>query len=541
MKKNTWAKITSLALITTVTLQPLPIFAYSKTESVYSNLNANGTIQKTTVNNHLSKLEKQDIEDETILKEIMNLNGEEKFKQEENKLIWKSTGKDIFYEGATDQEHPLDIHIKYYLNGKEMTPKKMKNKKGQVSIKISLENKAYKSTQNLHVPFVVTTGMILDSTKNSDISITNGEVVETGSRSMIVALAAPGLYDDLRIKELSSLDEITINYTTTKFSLSNIYLVATPKLLEKIDTSSLNKANTLSSSIDTIQENMNKIDNGAKSLNDGAVKLNDGSSIITDSLNKVLEAIEKLETGSISIDSGVEQVANALTVAKQQLDTSSLIYLQNANEKAANTLLSSLQMQGLTNDLVSLFNNYTLVSFGLGGTYNDSQTANNALQNYLLNSPYANQTTNLMQLKSLYDVYLLLNADATAFKQTSEKINDLSSKIDVLLSGLSNLKNGTTELTTGIQTLKVGINSLYAGATTLTQGTKDLRNGMDTLSNGITTLNKEGINKLTTTTKKISNYGKTITELVNLSRDYKGYASKNSNKTMFIYKVNSAK
>lgn len=541
MRKLNKKKMINCALLLSLTLQPITTFAYSKSETVYSNLNYNGTVKETTVNNHLSKLNKETIEDEAILTKITNLNGDEKFKQENNRLIWDSNGKDIFYQGQTKEKLPISISIDYFLDGEKSTPKKMLNKKGKVTIKISLENNTYNKANNLHTPFVVTTGLILDSTKNTDIEITNGEVEETGTRSMAIALAAPGLYSDLGVEDLKNLDEITINYTTEKFTLNNIYFVATPKLLEKVDTTSLNKVNTLSSAINAIQENMDKLDNGAKSLNEASAKIDSGSNTITNSLNSALKGAEKLEIGSVSVDAGIEQIANALTLAKEELNISSLTYLKNVNEQTASTLLNSLQTQGLTTELVTLFNQFTLKSFGLGGTYDDGVAANTALQNYLLNSPYQAQTANLMQLKNLYDVYLLLKVDANAFNETAEKINYLSSQIDLLLAGLNDLKAGATDLTEGIKTLKSGINSLYSGASTLTQGTKALQNGTDTLSEGITTLNKEGINKLTNTTKKVSDYTNTAKDLVNISKNYKGYASNNSDKTTFIYKVKSAK
>lgn len=540
MKKLNKNKIISSVLLLPLLLNPITTLAYTKNETVYSNLNYNGTVKETTVNSHLSKLNKEMVEDESVLTKITNLNGEEKYKQENNRLIWDSTGKDIFYQGKAKEDLPISISINYYLNGNKTTPKKMLNKKGNVTIKITLENKSFIEEKNLHTPFVVSAGLMFDSTKDTDIEITNGEVEETGTRSMAIALAAPGLYDDLKTEELKSFDEITINYKTSKFTLNNIYFVATPKVFEKVDMNNLNKVNKLTSSIKTLQENMDKIDNGAKELNEGSEKLDNGSNILLRSLNIALEGIKKLETGFISIDSGVEQISNALTLAKNELNTSSLIYLQSANNNAANTLFSSLQQQGLSNNLITLFNQFTLSSFNLGGTYTDSVTANTALQNYLLNSSYQNQTADLMKLKNLYDVYLLLNMDASAFNKTKEKINYLSSQIDTLLVGINNLKNATSQLTTGIKDLKSGINSLYLGANSLNQGTKELRDGTNTLSNGIRALNKEGINKLTETTKKVTNYSNKAQELVKLSKDYKGFSSTNSNKTIFIYKVRSA-
>lgn len=534
-------KIIGTVLVTGVILSPISTLALEKKETVYTNLNYNGSITKTVVNNHLYLEDKGTVEDETELKDILNINGDEKYNLEGNKLTWTSTGKDIFYQGTTDKELPVSIKATYYLNDKKTSVKKMLGKEGSVKIVLSFTNNSYDEKNKIYTPIVTTVGTMLSDKENTNIEITNGKAIDTGTKNMLVGIASPGLYESTKLEELKGLDEITITYDTTKFSLNNIYIVATPKLLEESDFSVFNKMDTLSKSVNTLNESMDKIESGSDELENGANTVLAGTKIISDNLKKAYEGITKIENGSVSVDRGVEQVITALTTAKQQLDTSSLTYLKTSNLTAANTLLESLKTQGLTNELISLFNQFTVSSFGLGGTYSDASSANTALQSYLLNSPYAEQTDSLMQLKSLYDVYLLLNTDATAFGQTAEKINYLSSQIDILLSGLSELKNGTTELTTGITSLKTGIYSLYTGSITLTEGTKTLSEGTTTLSNGISTLNKEGIKKLTGYTDKFKNYTNTAKKLLEKSNEYNGFTSSNANNTIFIYKMKSAK
>lgn len=534
-------KIIGTVLVTGIILSPTSIFALEKKETIYTNLNYNGKVTKTVVNNHLYLEDKGTVEDETELKDILNINGDEKYNLEGNKLTWSSSGKDIFYQGSTDKELPVSIKATYYLNGKKTSVKKMLGKEGTVKIVLSFTNNSYDEKNKIYTPIVTTVGTIISDKENTNIEITNGKAVDTGTKNMLVGIASPGLYESTKLEELKGLDEITITYDTTKFSLNNIYIVATPKLLEESDLNVFNKMDTLSKSVNTLSESMDKIESGSSELENGTNTVLAGTKTISANLKKAYDGIEKIENGSVSVDRGVEQVITALTTAKKQLDTTSLDYLKATNITAANTLLESLKMQGLTNDLVSLFNQFTVSSFGLGGTYSDASSANTALQSYLVNSPYAEQTASLMQLKGLYDVYLLLNTDGTAFGQTAEKINYLSSQIDILLSGLSELKTGTTELTTGVTSLKTGIYSLYTGSIKLTEGTKTLNEGTTTLSNGIATLNKEGIKKLTGYTDKFKSYTTTAKKILEKSNEYNGFTSSNANNTIFIYKMKSAK
>ena len=221
-----------LATASALTLAPLSVNAMTKNEIIYSNMNYNGEFYKTIVNNHLTlDGEKEELEDETKLKNILNLNGKETYKLDGSKVTWQNLGKDIFYSGEIEKEQPIKTEVKYYLDGEETNPTDIAGKKGKVKIEFKFTNdlknkvKVNGKYENLYTPFVVTMGTVIDNKVNSNITVTNGKAVDTGSRNMVVALASPGLYESLGIKELKDMDKITLEYETTNFSLSNVYIV----------------------------------------------------------------------------------------------------------------------------------------------------------------------------------------------------------------------------------------------------------------------------------------------------------------------------
>ena len=239
MKKS--QKLLNLTLITGLALSPLSVSALQKTETVYSNLNSDGTPYKTVVSSHLSWIDDGDIEDDSELKDILNINGEEEFTQKDNKLSWKSIGKDIFYQGKTEKQQPIKTEIKYFLNEEEKTPEEMLGKEGNVRIEFTFQNQLKNIVRvngintEIYTPFVTTVGTMIDGNNNKNIKITNGKVISTGTRNMIIGLASPGLYESIGLKELKDLNKITLNYETTSFSMNSIYIVSTPKLLEETD------------------------------------------------------------------------------------------------------------------------------------------------------------------------------------------------------------------------------------------------------------------------------------------------------------------
>ena len=61
-------KVISGVLISSLLFTPVSTLALTKEETVYTNLNYDGTVEKTIVNNHISDLDKGKVTDDTELK-----------------------------------------------------------------------------------------------------------------------------------------------------------------------------------------------------------------------------------------------------------------------------------------------------------------------------------------------------------------------------------------------------------------------------------------------------------------------------------------
>jgi len=173
MKKIT--KAMSIMMIGWILLQPLSANALTKTETVYTTLDATGNITTSSVTNHLFIKNEQTIEDESELKEILNINGDESFTQNENKMIWNTNKKDIFYRGVIEKTQPITMDIDYYLNGEEKDVKEIIGKSGDIKIQIKFTNnlknkvKVNGKMETLYTPFITTVGMVLDNEKNTEV------------------------------------------------------------------------------------------------------------------------------------------------------------------------------------------------------------------------------------------------------------------------------------------------------------------------------------------------------------------------------------
>ena len=110
-------KILGSLAILTLTI-PLSTEALSKSETVYSKLNSDGSLKNIYVNEHLINNDKlSTIDDYSDLKGIINLNGSETFSVNNTNLTWNALGNDIYYQGKYESELPIKMNITY--NGKE--------------------------------------------------------------------------------------------------------------------------------------------------------------------------------------------------------------------------------------------------------------------------------------------------------------------------------------------------------------------------------------------------------------------------------------
>ena len=562
MKK--FNQVMTLSVATMLLLNPASVFAMTKNETIYSTLNYNGVIEKTTINTRLSDLEKGSIVDYTKLDDIKNINGREKFSLDSGTLTWKSTGKDIFYQGKITEELPIKVTAKYYLNGEEVNPKKIKGKSGDVKIVYSFTNESYDKSSGMYTPFVVTTTSIINSDNNTDIDISNGKVVNTGTKNIVTGISAPGLYDSVGLNELKDMDKVTITYNTTKFSMNEVYFVITPKLLSEVDVNTLSKVDSLNSSLNTLQTGMNELQNGSSTLNDGAKKIENGTKSLNDGLKSATNGMQEVNSGASELNSKVTSI-NSLVNALVDIMTngnstdSEVIERVNYEKQVINsydvTILPKIeQLQTLylgnvqaintlknTNESISqVYNQYSLGNFKLDSTDKRSlpilsEYFTNILTSQGMSSEEIKSTiTNLTTVKKTYEGNLqlitLLEGNNQALLTSKDLIGTVSSK-------LSELNEGTNKLSNGTKQINDGLTKLYSGSNELLSGTTNLSNGTNTLNEGIIKINNEGISKLTEYGNKAVIYKNKVKTLTNLSKNYKGFASDNSDSTLFIYKI----
>lgn len=560
MKLN--ERILTKFIIMLLVIAPINIKAYTKTEAIYSNLDHTGSVKKTIINAHLSNLDNGEVIDYTNLEDIKNINGKEKFTRDSDKITFQSTGKDIYYQGKINNEMPIAINVKYYLNNKEVTPSKIINKKGNIRVEIEFANNDYNASYGMYTPYVVNTTTIMNNKYSSNYNITNGKSVSTGEKTVITAISCPGLYSNTNISEFSTLDKVVLTYETEKFENLEIYFTITPKLLSEIDINKIDEINNkvagvndlktgveqLSKGADELKTGMNTLDNGISSLSEGVESALDGSNALLNGANQLNVGINKISEISSLVDNLYsktqenENLFQQISAVTAQIDAgiSSVENMKNNYQT---------QLEEVNNNIIRLEVKKTITEL----TVEEEATLEQLYTNKQQLIGAVNQTEDklqeLNQQKSSLEesYYKLLGANESINQilcgilnvSSKDQINDTT--ITIFKSQLQALKSGSGLLSNGITSLNNGLGELYDGSKQLKNGSTQLNQGTDQLSEGIKKLESEGISKIVSLSNKVLKYSKESKKLIKLSKEYKGFASNNSDSTIFIYKLSTSK
>ena len=97
--------------------------APAKDETVYVFTGADGAVRKVLVNDWLQNTgSAAALDDVSRLSDIENVKGDETFTTgADGALVWDAKGEDIYYQGTTDQSAPLEMTVRYTLDGKPIS------------------------------------------------------------------------------------------------------------------------------------------------------------------------------------------------------------------------------------------------------------------------------------------------------------------------------------------------------------------------------------------------------------------------------------
>ena len=327
-----------------------------KDETVYILANADGGVQKIIVSDWLKNAEGLDsIEDLSDLSEIRNVNGEEKWTSTEKGTVWSANGNDIYYQGTTEKELPVNINISYMLNGEKYSAEQMAGKSGKVIIRFDYTNNQFETVkiadaeEKLYVPYAAITGMILDGNIFKNVEVTNGRLVNDGERILVMGLAFPGLQENLGLNEekLDIPGYVEITADVTDFEMGMTATIITNEVFSSLDENRFDSFAGLSESMAELDEAMSKLQDGSDQLYDGLAKLLDKSGELSVGIIKLADGVAQLKTGAVNLDNGAGALKAGMGELCSGLDqlTANNASLIGGAEQVFNTLLATANSQ----------------------------------------------------------------------------------------------------------------------------------------------------------------------------------------------------
>lgn len=421
-----------------------PSNSYQKNETVYVNLSAEGKVKNEVVTDWLHTDTAQTyIDDISDLKNIANVKSSaEPKKNKDGSIRWNMPSTDLYYRGSTDKELPVNFSITYFLDGKEVSAKKIAGKSGHIKMVITVNNTSSKTVKiggkdaTIYTPFVVAGGMVLQENAFSNINIENGKTIGDGTKEFAIMVGAPGLKESLNLndnllKELGDFNfsnTYTITADTEKFEISNMIFAVIPlsAIGTGINETLPNTVNDVQSALTKVQTIIDKFNN--MNLNELLTTFFSNSDKLTELVGSIGEVTELYNSNKALIDVIEKYLTDEnLNAIKTLIDDS-----EDLDMDAVTRLLSNPILQRFFKQLPTLSADIQNVMPMLNGLEKDME--NPEVQKAIENLPKTLET--LKKLKGTIDKNqdLFTSLGDALDDNTMKQLKDIVSSLEGMIS-----------------------------------------------------------------------------------------------------------
>lgn len=519
-----------------------------KEETVYVLTDANGNVNKTIVSDWLKNKDGSDkLEDKSDLKDIENVKSDADYiTGEDGAITWNANGEDIYYQGTTDKQLPVDVKVTYLLDGKEMSPSEIAGKSGKVNIKFEYTNNQKKEiTVNgkkteMYVPFTMISGMILDGNKFRNVEVNSGKVISDGNRLVVVGLGFPGMNSNLALSDITSdgktefPETVEVTADVEDFSLALTLTMGSADLISAVDVDSVTAVDDLKDVVKKLVESTDALQTGSSKLNEGLKTLKnsfgtystgiktyvntvnsnigllnekvpsfvDGTKQISDGVGQIVGAMEgdngavsganQLAQGSAELSNGLNDLANSVGTVGST-DNNTVTGAVNNIATGSSTLFSYVDKMlagfddqngsyGLTNGSKAVSDGSKAVSDGVNALVSQ---LNKMIQT--INTSISDNEKSIAQL----------NAVIRGGKNPQTGADLTAQEIAVYNAQIQQLTGANTALKTMLQnmnpeTMNQQLTTLSQGAKSVADGASGVLNGVATLQNGLKEFKTQG-------------------------------------------------
>ena len=320
------------------------------------------------------------------------------FTEEDGKVQNVIATDDILDEADVDEKNihkelPVEIKIKYTLDGKDVKPEDLAGKSGHLVMHYDYKNNQSQMmnvnghNEKIYVPYAMVTGIIFDDDTCKNIEVVNGKMIDDGSRTVVAGIALPGLQSNLKVSknDIDIPDYVEISADIENYEHPEAMTLATSQIFASLDTSALNDVDGLKESMDKLTDAMDQLMDGSKQLYDGLTLLSEKSAQLKDGVNQLYAGSSTLKDGASALDGGASDLQAGATKLMAGLETltGNNATLTSGAKQVYDTLLSvgtdQLKAAGMEVSALTV-ENYAQVLGGVIAGLDKDAVYNTALQ-----------------------------------------------------------------------------------------------------------------------------------------------------------------
>lgn len=413
----------------------------AKEEVVYGTLDLAGSVNNLYVVNIFNGGE---ITDYGNYSDIRNMTTSEKIHKDGERITISTSADKLYYQGTLEnKELPWDIHIKYFLDSKDVLGRDLAGKSGKLKIAMSVKQN-HKVNNTFFDNYALQVALSLDNKLCTNIKAANATVAEAGSKKQLTYTVLPGNGIDIEVTaDVRDFEMDAISINGIKLSLGIT-----------VDT------NEFTGQISELTDAINGLDNGATELLNGLNQLSSGMQKYINGMNTFRTGLGQLSMGAEQLNTGAISLKNGLSELTKQNDSiaSGALAIQKATFDSVNAQLSQMRL-GLPlltpenyNTILSSLPELASIRKQLDGTVQFTHG-----------------------LKGYMDGVAQLDKGAS---DLANGISEFKYSSSVIASSANELYNAGAELNTALKKLRDGLASYN-------DGTKQLKNGTSSMSSQI--------------------------------------------------------
>lgn len=506
-----------------------------KEESVYVNADASGTATMVTVSDWLKNAGVNGtVNDQSTLKDITNVKGDETFSQSGEGVQWSAGSEDIYYQGTTDQELPVGVSITYELDGAGISPQEIVGKSGTVKIRIAYTSRLkHQKTINgekeqLYTPFLMATGVVLPAENFTDVEVDHGKVINEGTNNIVLGFGVPGMAESLDVdgelaQKMPEAFEITAK--TTDFTMGNTITYASASVLADLEIEDDDTFEDLEDSLDLLVDSSEELVKGSKTLSESLGELKDKFEEFSDGEQELNEGVHSLQKNGKKLAKGVKDyTSGASSLAKGTQDyvggAKKIVSGNKSLYEAVKEMPKSYKefsdgIKQYTGGVDELANKETATALkngaeGVSGGISKLNTGLGALQ-----ASYENVTLLVTSLRAQAS-QIENEAQKQTMLQTIQKLEELSAGQKASVASLAAATGEESELKSGANQVSAGIGKVLQGASAISEKSSALRSADAKMAASVQKLTaniqklKKGGDKLSANDKKLLSGAKKI-------------------------------